>query len=411
VVEDDDGRAARAVATAAAGEMSAQVESDLRSADGSARTFAWSAIPIADVTGRMEQLVLVCGVDVTERRDRELELRRERDFLSATANSIPTLLLLVDADGVVTPDGVNAAFRRVLGFADRELDGRRFWEVLAPPDEHPQLQAAFARSIEGPSAESIESRWYTRDGDIRLVEWTTVPRPGAEGGLQYLISATDVTVRRRQEEEIRASRARIVQAEDEARRGLERNLHDGAQQRLVALSVALRLIESKLRPSPDEAQALLEGAREELAHALEELRELARGIHPAVLTDRGLGPALEALATRAPIPVRVEAPSERLAPAVEAAAYYVVAESLTNVAKYGQAGTAQVAVATVDGTLKVTVSDDGVGGADPDRGSGLRGLADRVDALEGRLTVDSPPGKGTTITAEIPLHPVRPTPG
>jgi signal transduction histidine kinase len=197
-------------------------------------------------------------------------------------------------------------------------------------------------------------------------------------------------VRRRQEEELRASRARIVRAEDEARRALERNLHDGAQQRLVALSVGLRLVESKLRESPEEAAALLAGSREELAHALEELRELARGIHPAVLTDRGLGPALEALAMRAPIPVELEAPAERLAPAVEAAAYYVVAESLTNVAKYGRATAAEVSVATVNGTLEVTVSDDGVGGADPDRGSGLRGLADRVEALEGHLVRPTP---------------------
>jgi PAS domain S-box-containing protein len=411
VVEDGDGRAAQALATASAGDTSDQVESEIRSADGSARAFAWSAIPIADVTGRMEQLVLVCGVDVTERRERELELQRERDFLSVTANSIPTLLVLVDAQGVVTERGANAAFRRVLGYQDGAIDGRPFWEVLAPPDEHAQLRAAFLRSIAAPSAESIESRWYTQDGHIRLVEWSTIPRPGAESGPRFLISANDVTERRRQEEEIRASRARIVRAEDEARRALERNLHDGAQQRLVALSVGLRLVESKLRQSPDEASALLESAREELAHALEELRELARGIHPAVLTDRGLGPALEALAARAPIPVELEAPAERLAPAIEAAAYYVVAESLTNVAKYGQATSAAVSLATSDGTLTVTVSDDGVGGADPDRGSGLRGLADRVEALEGRLTVESPPGVGTKVSAEIPLHPVRPTPG
>jgi PAS domain S-box-containing protein len=412
VVEDEDGRAARAIAMAAAGETSEQVESELRSGDGSARTFAWSATPIADITARLEQLVLVCGVDVTERRERELELQRERDFLSATANSIPTLLALVDEEGVVTERGVNAAFERVLGYRQSEVVGRSIWEVLAPEEERAELHASFRRCIEAAAPSSIESRWQTRDGDVRLVEWTTIARPGGEDSApQYLISANDVTVRRRQEEEIRASRARIVRAEDEARRALERNLHDGAQQRLVALSVGLRLVESKLRESPEEAAALLAGSREELAHALEELRELARGIHPAVLTDRGLGPALEALAMRAPIPVELEAPAERLAPAVEAAAYYVVAESLTNVAKYGRATAAEVSVATVNGTLEVTVSDDGVGGADPDRGSGLRGLADRVEALEGHLTVESPVGRGTKIRAEIPLHPVRPTPG
>jgi signal transduction histidine kinase len=218
-----------------------------------------------------------------------------------------------------------------------------------------------------------------------------------------LVSGSDVTVRRRQEEEIRASRARIVQAEADARRQLERNLHDGAQQRLVALSVALRLAESKLGKDPEGAADLLEGARAELALALDELRELARGIHPAVLTDRGLGPALEALVGRAPIPVELTAPQERLPAPVEAAAYYVVAEALTNVAKYGQAQSAQVSVAAANGTVTVTVADDGIGGADPERGSGLRGLADRVQALEGRLAVVSPRGAGTTVTAEIPL--------
>jgi signal transduction histidine kinase len=219
----------------------------------------------------------------------------------------------------------------------------------------------------------------------------------------YLISGVDVTERKRMEEEIRASRARIVEAEDDARRKLERNLHDGAQQRLVALSIALRLVQSKLPADPEVASSQLDAAREELAFALEDLRELARGIHPAVLTDRGLGPALEALVGRAPFPVELAAPSERLPPAVEAAAYYVVAEALTNVAKYGQASFATVTVAAVDGQLDVTVADDGVGGADAERGSGLRGLADRVEALEGRLVVESPPGAGTKISAAIPL--------
>jgi signal transduction histidine kinase len=235
------------------------------------------------------------------------------------------------------------------------------------------------------------------------VEWTTVQRIGAGGERQYLICANDVTERKRFEDEIVASRARIVRAEDEARQRLERNLHDGAQQRLVALSVSLRLVESRLREQPDEASALLTGARAELTHALEELRELARGIHPAVLTDRGLGPALEALVQRTPLPVVLEAPLRRLSPAVEAAAYYVVAESLTNVTKYGSASSAEVRVAASNGSLVVTVEDNGVGGADPTRGSGLRGLADRVAALAGTFSVDSPDGGGTRVTAEIPL--------
>jgi signal transduction histidine kinase len=194
-----------------------------------------------------------------------------------------------------------------------------------------------------------------------------------------------------------------VRAEDTARRGLERNLHDGAQQRLVALSVALRLVESRLSSDPEAALELLTGAQAELAHALEELRELARGIHPAVLTDRGLRPALESLVARAPFPVELTVPEDRLPTDVEAAAYYVVAESLTNVARYAQASSAEVAVRRDGDVLLVLVSDDGVGGASPRHGSGLSGLADRVAVLEGTLVVKSPRGEGTSVRAEIPL--------
>ena len=147
---------------------------------------------------------------------------------------------------------------------------------------------------------------------------------------------------------------------------------------------------------------MLTGAREELTHALAELRELARGIHPAVLTDRGLRPALEMLASRSQVPVELEVPDKRFAPEAEAAVYYVIAETLTNVARYAQASSARVEVAQSNGALRVLVSDDGVGGADSERGTGLRGLADRVEALGGRLRVWSPNGGGTRVRAEIP---------
>jgi signal transduction histidine kinase len=205
-------------------------------------------------------------------------------------------------------------------------------------------------------------------------------------------------------EELRTSRARIVEAGTAERRRLERNLHDGAQQRLVALSLTMRLAQAKLHSDPDKAEALLGGAQDELARALEELRELARGIHPAVLSDRGLRPALEALAGRSPVPVQLDGtPRERLPAAVEAAAYFVVAEALTNVVKYAQASQARVSVSRSNGHAVVEVADDGVGGADPDRGSGLRGLADRVSALDGTLELTSPEGAGTLLRAEIPV--------
>ena len=204
-------------------------------------------------------------------------------------------------------------------------------------------------------------------------------------------------------DKLAASRARIVGAGDAERRRLERNLHDGAQQRLVSLALQLRLTQSALERRPETVLPLLEEAQAELARALDELRELARGIHPAILTDRGLGPALEAILARAPLPVELtDLPEDRLPEPVEAAVYYVVAETLTNIAKHAQAESATVSVTLAGNTARVVITDDGIGGADPARGSGLRGLADRIEALDGGLRVESPPQAGTRIEAQIP---------
>ena len=203
--------------------------------------------------------------------------------------------------------------------------------------------------------------------------------------------------------ELRASRARIVESADAARRKLERDLHDGAQQQLVALALHLRIARSRVDRDPAAAGELLEAAAAELDTAIRELRELARGIHPAVLSDHGLVSALESLAGRLPLPVEIDADvQERLPRPVEAAAYFVVAEAMTNVARYSGADSARISVVRQNGAVVVRVSDDGTGGADPADGSGLRGLADRVAALDGRLRVDSPPGVGTTVEAIIP---------
>jgi signal transduction histidine kinase len=205
-------------------------------------------------------------------------------------------------------------------------------------------------------------------------------------------------------EEVSASRARIVESGDAARRRLERDLHDGAQQRLVSLALNLRVLGARLDGDPD-ARRQLDAARRELDQALHELRELARGLHPSVLSDRGLSAALEGLAQRAPLPVELgPVPGGRLPDRVESASYFVVSEALTNVAKYAQATKASVHVSRSNGQVLVEVSDDGVGGADPAGGSGLRGLLDRVSALGGTFEVDSRPGDGTTIRAEIPLE-------
>ena len=203
-------------------------------------------------------------------------------------------------------------------------------------------------------------------------------------------------------EELRGSRARIVEAGHQERQRLERNLHDGAQQRLVALSLELSLIENEV-DIDSSAKARLDQARREIAASLDELREIARGIHPAVVTGHGLAVALEQLAARADVPVRLTVEvGDRLPEPVEVAGYYVVSESLTNVNKYAKASAATIEVSQTNGLLLVEVTDDGIGGADTERGTGLRGLADRVEALGGRLRVWSPDGGGTRVRAEIP---------
>jgi signal transduction histidine kinase len=203
-------------------------------------------------------------------------------------------------------------------------------------------------------------------------------------------------------EELRGSRARIIEAAQAERQRLERDLHDGAQQRLVALSLELGLLEERFA-GDDEATTALEQTRREVTESLHELRELAQGIHPAVVTGHGLAVALKTLAARAQVPVRLTVDLDRRLPErPEVAAYYVVAESLTNVAKYAGASSASVDVRQANGRLVVEVVDDGIGGADTRGGSGLRGLADRVEALGGRLRVWSPVGGGTRVRAEIP---------
>ncbi len=206
-------------------------------------------------------------------------------------------------------------------------------------------------------------------------------------------------------EELQGSRARIVEAGDSERRRLERNLHDGAQQRLVGVALQLQLLRTRIRTDPATAEELATAASDELTESLQELRELARGLHPAVL-EHGLDAALHTLATRSAVPATVEYDTTLRPPeAIALAAYFVASEALANVAKYAQATVAAVRVSDRGGSLLVEIADDGMGGADDSLGSGLRGLADRVEALGGRLRVTSPPGAGTTVMAELPCAP------
>jgi signal transduction histidine kinase len=205
-------------------------------------------------------------------------------------------------------------------------------------------------------------------------------------------------------EELQRSRQRIVSTQDEARRRLERDLHDGAQQRLVALSLDLRMARDRATAAGDvELTGRLDTAEQELARSLAELRELARGIHPAILTQNGLGAALRSLAERSAVPVELRFAADRRYPAeVEATAYFTVSEALANVAKHAAASRVVVAVDEADDRLSIEVRDDGVGGAVFDGGSGLRGLSDRVEAVGGRVDVRSVSGAGTVIHAVMP---------
>ncbi len=323
----------------------------------------------------------------------EAEERRNRALLDA----IPDNMFRIRSDGTYVDFRSNHP--EALTLAPDRIVGTNIADHMSAEDARIRLDA-IRRVIATGEAESFEIQVVTRDGQV-VDEEVRMVKSGPD---EVLAITRDITDRKEAERELRRSRARIVEAEAAERRRLERNLHDGAQQRLVSLSLALRLAQAKLPADATAAAALLADASDELALALQELRELARGIHPAILTDRGLGPALEALAERAPVPVELIAvPEERVSEPVEAAAFYVVAESLTNVAKYAQASRATVGVLCASDALVVEVADDGVGGADPAAGTGLRGLVDRVAALDGTLEVESEAGAGTLVRAVIPF--------
>jgi PAS domain S-box-containing protein len=325
---------------------------------------------------------------------------RMRAILEAALDCVVTM----DEDGCVVE--FNPAAERTFGYAREDIIGLEMAELIIPERLRDMHRRGLERYLDTGEAAVLNRRIEItgmRSGGAEFpveLAITRIPVPGRPVFTGYL---RDITERKQAEQELRASRARIVQATDAERRRLERDLHDGAQQRLVALSLSLRLIRSRLDADTAAATTLLDEAIDELAGATSELRELARGIHPAILTDRGLGAALNALAARAPLPVEVDSDvTERLSPPVEAALYFVAAEGLTNVARYADATRAEVRVRRDASMVSVEVSDDGVGGADPLGGSGLRGLSDRIAALDGVIEVTSPPGDGTLVKAAIP---------
>jgi PAS domain S-box-containing protein len=365
------------------------------------------------VSGPDEFVLLVR--DVTERRrqdeelrrlageleDRVAELGRERDFTRTLVRSVPSFLALVDDEGRLL--GLNDSLEAATGYVSTEQVGRPFWEPLVPEEQRPAARRLFDALLAERAPARADLDLMTSRGDHLIVEWSGTPVTDQFGLTRVILCGVDVTERVRQDAELRRSRARIVEASDTERQRLQRNLHDGAQQQLVFVSHALRLARSFVEREPVRAAELLDRAIEGMTTAHADLRELARGLHPALLTERGLGAAARALAARSTVPVTVDAPeAERFPERVETAAYYVVSEALANVGKYARAMHAHVRIERGDGVLVVEVEDDGIGGADASAGSGLRGLRDRVEALSGTLTVESPAGSGTLLRAELP---------
>jgi PAS domain S-box-containing protein len=365
-------------------------------------------------SGEDEFLLIVR--DATERRRHDDELRRlaaeleqrvaelgrERDFTRTLVRSVPSFLILVDAGGGLL--GLNDSTELATGYTTEETVGDPFWEVLIPEWRWDDARGLFAALLAEQEPADPELELITRAGDLRIVEWSGTPVIDQFGLVRVILSGVDVTERVRHEDELRRSRARIVEASDAERRRLQRNLHDGAQQHLVVVSQQLRMARTMVERNAAGAAALLDRAIEAMTLAHRELRELARGLHPPLLTERGLAAAVRALGLRSPLAVGVDIDDrERFPAAVEAAAYYFVSEALTNVAKYAAADEARVEVQRAGATAVVRVSDDGVGGASPEHGSGLSGLRDRVEALGGEFELDSPPGAGTTLRATLPL--------
>ena len=449
---DDRERTREALDVLARGNEVAHFENRYVRSDGSERWLEWSTRPVP-----AEGLVYAAGRDVTYRRRAEDELRRAQRMVESSRDELrvladeqaalrrvatlvargvppPDVLAAVaeeaggflgaDATIIVRfdPDGAATVVARLGAHPDEMPVGSRW--TLEPPlalasvqrtgraarlDDYDAAPGAFAAVVRGMRILSsvaspivVEGRLWGAIGVGTQRERFPDDTEQRMTGFTELIATAIANADSRAE--LTASRARVVAAADETRRRIERDLHDGTQQRLVALALAVRAAEAKVPPELAELRAELSTAASGLAGAAEDLQEISRGIHPAILSKGGLGPALRTLARRAAVPVELDTHlPERLPERVEVAAYYVVSEALTNAAKHAEASVVHVGVDARDAIVEITVRDDGVGGADPDRGSGLVGLRDRVAALGGTIEVASGPGRGTSLVARIPI--------
>jgi len=428
-----------------------------RTKDGRRRLIAWSNKPMAGPDGATVCLV-TSGIDLTDRAppgDQQDELALEGDpeaklveisRLAAEQRALRRVATLVASE--VSPERVfmavseqcarvlqvnaSAVFRyegddtaTIVGRHNRDdIDVLQTANVI-PAEEHSAIGRVLRTGeparmddwggVTGEIADAVFRMGYRSTaaapivvagalwGAVAIASEDPLP-PDSEERLAAFCELVSLAVASAQaRSDLIASRARIVKAGDEQRRRLERNLHDGAQQRLVSVNLKLGLARTRLASRPEDAAELLDDASRELATGLDELREIARGIHPAILGDQGLRSALEALTARVQIPVETDVPADRVPQDVEATAYYIVSEALTNVAKHAEARQARVTVHVDGGLLRCEVSDDGRGGADASSGTGILGLRDRAEAAGGTLSVLSPPGGGTVVTAVLPL--------
>jgi PAS domain S-box-containing protein len=350
---------------------------------------------------------------------RAARLRANEALLRSLVANIPGAVYRCACDENWTMQWLSDEIEEISGYKATdfiESAVRTFASVIHPEDRE-QVERSVMDAVAVDRPFTIEYRILRRDGEVLWVLERGQAQEAGDGRRWLDGAIFDVTARRAAEQalreheiveaqlaEVQASRTRILDAADRARREIERNLHDGAQQRLVTVALRLQLWLAANRDVAQEAQADLADVLEELQTGLAELRDLAHGLHPAVLTDRGLEHALVALSRRAAVPVELRTTlPERLPDAVESAAYFTACEALTNVAKYANATYAWVTVERRNGQLDVEIGDDGVGGADPSAGSGLQGLRDRIAAVDGTLEVSSPPCKGTVVRAHLPV--------
>ncbi|HEY4915697.1 MAG TPA: PAS domain S-box protein [Solirubrobacteraceae bacterium] len=380
--------------------------------DGAMIPVAYRAMPVRTTSGFATAIAFSDASERMALREREVDHVRAIELAAGEARHRATLeaaldcVISIDAEGRVT--FFNSAAERTFGYLASEVLGRSLADTIVPPELRSAHQDGLARYLATEEARVLDRRLemtaMRADGSTFHAE-LTVTRVNLPGEISFTGYIRDITERRQAHEDLIAARRRVIEAADAARRRVTRDLHDGAQQRFVNALINLQLARQKWASDPDRAAALLDVADREAARGLLALRELAAGIHPAILTDGGLAEALTSLTTGLPFPVELHVQSVRLLPAIEASVYFFCSEALTNIAKHARARNVRVHIGVSGGKLSVEVSDDGIGGAAPGLGStGLLGLGDRIGALDGTLEIISERSQGTTLRAEIPLQ-------